>query len=197
MSLDGGWQQILPAGERLLWTDRPQAGLSVRDFLTGRLPFGLVFTLFAVFWTAAVSWVGQDFGAFNIMPLFGIPFILVGLHLIVGAPIWDAYERARSWYALTDEAAYIAADLLGKRTLKRFPIRDMNGIELEDGVSGTVWFQRDVQVHRASRRSQSGIRTRRTYMTTTKTGFKNITSPRKVYALIIQQSNNLARPAIS
>lgn len=187
MTADGGWQDILPPGERLLWHDRPRGSLTIADFLTGQLLFGGVFTAFAAFWISAVSWIGRDLGGFNFMPYFGIPFILVGLHVMIGQPIWEAYERTRSWYALTDQAGYIATELLGKRKLRRYPIVGMNGLELEDGAIGTVWFQRNVEIHRTTRRNRNGSAMRRSYPVTSKTGFTRIASPRMVYRLIVRQ----------
>ncbi|NMA97126.1 MAG: hypothetical protein GX970_03285 [Phyllobacteriaceae bacterium] len=32
-------------------------------------------------------------GALDLFPLFGLPFMFVGLHMAFGIPFWDAYER--------------------------------------------------------------------------------------------------------
>ena len=193
MTPDTGWQAFLSDGERMLWSGRPAGDIAISDFLTARLPFGLVFTAFALFWIAVASWMGQgtdEFGVFALFPLFGIPFVLVGLHLMIGMPLWDAYERSRSWYALSDQAAYIAVELFGKRRLKRYPISDMNALELEDGPVGTVWFNRDVQLHRTTRRRRRHAGSmHHTYTTTTRKGFKRIAGARTVYGLIVRQLN--------
>ncbi len=167
------------------------------DFLTTRLPFGLVFTAFALFWMATASWMGQKTGEFDLIgqvfPLFGIPFVLTGLYLMIGMPLWDAFERSHSWYALSDQAAYIATEIFGRRKLKRYPIADMDALELEDGAIGTVWFNREMQVYRKTRRRPGGAGMRRTYVSTTKTGFKRIETARSVYGLLVRQMNKLGQ----
>jgi hypothetical protein len=80
-----GWSDILSPGERLLWQARPAADIRLADFLSVRLPFGLVFWI-----TAALAMTRQTCG-FDVFPLFGVPFFVVGLHMAVGVPIWDAY----------------------------------------------------------------------------------------------------------
>ena len=198
----GGWSDVLTPGERLLWHDRPAGGAVIADFLTSRLPFGLFFTTFALFWIFAASWMGgnageSDFFPFDLFPLFGVPFVLVGLHMMIGIPFWDAYERSHSWYALTDQAAYIATELFGRRKLARYPLSDMNALELEDGTRGTVWFKRDVQVHTTTRHTRNGSPRRQTYMSSNRIGFKRIAAARMVYGRIVRLINEREQAASS
>jgi len=190
MSAERGWQSILPEAERLLWQGRPDGSIRLADFFTPRLPFALFFTAFAVFWMAVISQMGSGTGgALDLFPLFGLPFICVGLYIAFGIPLWDAYERRHAWYALTDEAAYIATELFGRRSLKRYPISEMNALELEDGQQGAVWFNRDVHVYRKTSSYRTTNSRRQAYSTTTRTGFKCIDAPRTVYQLMVRQLN--------
>ncbi|ODT82523.1 MAG: hypothetical protein ABS76_07860 [Pelagibacterium sp. SCN 64-44] len=194
MSQTVGWGDVLPQRERLLWHDHPASGVVIADFLTYRLLFGLVFTAFALFWTFAASWMGQSAGEadvfpFNLFPFFGVPFVLAGLYMMIGVPLWDAYERSRSSYALTNHAAYIATELFGRRKLTRYPVSDMNALELEDGALGTVWFKRDIQVHTTTRHTRNGSPRRQTYMSANRIGFKRISAARSVYGMIVRLMN--------
>lgn len=196
MAPSQGWTDFLAPGEKLLWQGRPAPGVRLGDFLTARLPFGLVFTAFAVFWIMATSAMTQNTSmGFEFFPLFGIPFVLVGLHQVIGAPLWDAYERTHSWYALSDQAAFIATELFGRRALKRIPLADMNALELEDGVEGTVWFKRETQVHTSTTRTKNGLPRHRTYTSQTRTGFKRIADARQVYGLIARQLSRQSQTA--
>ncbi|GHA30059.1 hypothetical protein GCM10007989_27170 [Devosia pacifica] len=200
MSAELGWKAVLPDQERLLWHARPSATIRMADFATARLPFGIVFTVFALFWmsmTAQMGRMGPAGGGLDLFPLFGVPFVLVGLYMAIGIPLWDAYERKNAWYALTDEAAYIATELFGRRSLKRYPISEMNALELEDGQQGTVWFNKHVEVHLRSRTYRRRASARQTYSTTTKVGFKYIDQPRIVYQLLIKQINRPDRAMAS
>ncbi|ODT68251.1 MAG: hypothetical protein ABS75_21090 [Pelagibacterium sp. SCN 63-23] len=167
------------------------------DFLTARLAFGFLFSAFALVWIVAASAIGNGVEGGDLFPLFGIPFVLIGLHLMIGVPIWDAYERSHSWYALSEEAAYIATELFGKRKLTRYAIADMNALELEDALSGTVWFRRDFQVHTTTRRSRNGSPYRQTHASTARIGFKRIDSARTVYGMILRLIRNLERNSVS
>lgn len=134
---------------------------------------------------------------FDIFPLFGVPFVLAGLYQMVGVPLWDAYERSHSWYALSEEAAYIATELFGRRKVVRHAIADMNALEFEDGPLGTVWFKRDVQVHMTTRKRRGDAPRRQSYMSATKTGFKRIQSARTVYGMIMRLMRNRERDLTS
>lgn len=162
-----GWSDILSPGERLLWQARPAADIRLADFLSVRLPFGLVFAGFAVFWiTAALAMTRQTSG-FDVFPLFGVPFFVVGLYMAIGVPIWDAYERSHSWYALSDRAAYVATELFGRRKMVRYPVSHMNALELEDGEVGTVWFRKETRVSTSQNYRANGVSRPRTHVYTT------------------------------
>jgi len=193
------WEDILEEGETILWQGRPTNGIRLSDFISFNLPFGLVFAAFAAFWiTTSAAMTGNAGMGFDLFPLFGVPFLLVGLYLAVGVPFWDAYERSNSWYTLTDRGAYIATELFGRRKLVRTSVADMNALELEDGPEGTVWFRKEFRVHTSTRRSRSGLPSRSTHTSMIRLGFKRITEVRKVYRLVAQlisQRDSVQPPA--
>ena len=93
---------LLP-GETILWYDRPGQGIMFarRDALL--IPFSLVWGGFAVFWEVIVL-SSKTSGVFA---LFGIPFVLVGLFIIFGRFLLDAWLRSKMGYALTDRRILI------------------------------------------------------------------------------------------
>jgi hypothetical protein len=134
----GDFSQSLLGGERVLWTGRPAQGLR----LTGRdallIPFSLVWGGFAVFWETMALRVPNAPVFFR---LWGVPFILVGLYLVVGRFFIDAWARGNTWYALTNRRILIErAGAFGKFTalnLDRLPESQMT--EHADG-RGTIIF---------------------------------------------------------
>src|SRR4051794_13692177 len=78
----------LAPGEALLWSGRPDPARMRKQF--GIWLFAVPWTVFALVWTglALSIWlVGPAAGAFRwgfgiAMPLFGIPFVLVGLFML-------------------------------------------------------------------------------------------------------------------
>ena len=101
----------LMAGEQILWSGRPQQGLffTPRDALL--IPFSIFWGGFAIFWEYSVLSIGAR-SSHARPPLFfalwGVPFILIGLFLIFGRFLLDAYLRSRITYALTNRRVLIA-----------------------------------------------------------------------------------------
>jgi hypothetical protein len=144
--------QSIVSGEKVLWQGAPGRGIRFRrsDFFL--IPFGLFFFGFAVFWeTTVLSTVGNAGNAppgFTlIFPVFGIPFILVGLYMVIGRFFWDAYRRKHSTYLLTNRRALIETQAFGRK-LVSVNLTDLDEVGLEerrDG-SGTVILGQDVQI---------------------------------------------------
>src|SRR6185503_18095227 len=68
--------------------------------------------------------------------LWGISFVLVGLYLIVGRFFVDAWQRARTYYALTDQRAIIISGLMS-RQVKSLPLRIMSDITFSERSDGS------------------------------------------------------------
>ena len=124
----------LSGSERLLWSGAPRPGVAFRPADAFLIPFSLMWGGFAFFWEAMV--LKSDGPVF--MKLWGIPFVLVGLYLIVGRFFHDAWKRARTTYAVTSDRVLILSSggekSLPLRTLAEFNIKSRG-----DG-SGTITF---------------------------------------------------------
>ena len=135
----------LLAGERLLWSGSPIPGFRILPGDLKNLASGCVFTGFAMFWTSAAFLMTRAGNApwfFRVVfPLFGTPFILVGLWILFGTPVSRA-RRARSMaYAITERRLIVVAEG-GSRTVNAFDLERIESttlIEGKDGV-GTISF---------------------------------------------------------
>jgi hypothetical protein len=116
--LDDPIANYLLKGESVAWRGRPKQGLMLmpRDGLL--IPFSLLWGGFAIFWEVTAL-NGKAPGFF---PLFGVPFVLIGLFLIFGRFLLDASLRSRTLYALTDRRVLIA---------RSGPWRSFNAINLD------------------------------------------------------------------
>jgi hypothetical protein len=131
-------------GERVLWSGRPAQGL----LFTGRdaflIPFSLLWGGFAVFWESTVLTTQKTPGFFA---LWGIPFVLVGLYLIAGRFLLDAWIRGGIFYAVTNKRILISrSGPFSKFTalsLDRLP--DANLSE-SSGGRGTIRFGQAAQM---------------------------------------------------
>jgi hypothetical protein len=107
----------LESGERLLWNGRPNSRrwLYAQDAVL--VPFSIMWGGFAIFWEASVL---SSSGARNsvIFPLWGVPFVLIGLYLMVGRFFARRWMRRRTLYAVTDQRviSIVPSWLRGERT---------------------------------------------------------------------------------
>ena len=166
-----GWAGILNPGERVIWQGQPDPA---PDFTGWRMSdglFGGAFAGFALFWM--VMALGQVPGGTFIglvFPLFGLPFLVLGLQRAGGERLWQAYMRRRTWYTLTTERAFIATNVLGRRQLAAYPITPATKLD-RDGRD--IWFATDIV------RSRRGTDRRRV-------GFTHLSDPARVEGLMRQ-----------
>jgi hypothetical protein len=137
--------RLLP-GERIFWTGAPPTGF----LLTGRdgflIPFSLLWGGFAIFWEwGVVTGMGKDHPAPGFFMLWGIPFVLIGLYMIFGRFIADAWMRGRTAYAVTNQRVLILRTAptfkFTAYALDRLP--ELSLEEKADG-RGTIRFQPSV-----------------------------------------------------
>ncbi|MCW1934371.1 hypothetical protein [Pararhodobacter zhoushanensis] len=184
-----GWEGLLAADERILWQGQPEPGILWRDLLSPLTLMGLFFLAFSTAWLFGVSvmlgnmpdrpllWPFRVF-----FPLIGGFFWLVGAYLLIGRLFWEARQRRRTWYTLTDRAAFIATQGPGRRALQRYGTEDMRAIELVDTTPGTVWFAQELIRYTTGNRRHGGVRRQQIHRK--RTGFRHIAEARHVFALM-------------
>jgi hypothetical protein len=133
----------LDAGERLLWCGQPRGGIRLRGQDALLIPFSLMWGGFACFWEfMALSVVAKAPGPVGIIfPLFGLPFVIIGLYMIFGRFIADARGRARTFYGVTNERVIIISGIFSRNT-KSLQLRTLTDVSLtqrSDG-SGSITF---------------------------------------------------------
>ena len=131
--------RLLGAGESLLWAGVPRQGLLLRPADAYMIPFSLLWGGFAFFWEASVVRGGAPF----FFALWGIPFVLVGIYLVVGRFFVDARARADTFYGLTNQRAIIVSGIFTRSvtSLNLRTLTDVSLVERTDG-SGTLLFGR-------------------------------------------------------
>jgi hypothetical protein len=138
----------LSPGEKLLWSGKPRDGFMFRASDIFTIPFSLFFLGFAAFWTLAVgSGILESYSrgeaplfAF-IFPLCGIPFVAMGLYILLGRFWVEKALRARTSYGVTNERAIIVSGLFSRtvKSLNLSALPDVSMSERRDG-SGTISF---------------------------------------------------------
>jgi hypothetical protein len=126
---------ILNPGEKLLWADKPKRGIILKASDAIMIPFSLLWGGFAIVWETIAIIANTPW----FFKLFGIPFVVAGLYLMVGRFFIDAGKRAKTTYALTNDRVIIKT---GQDSIKSLQIRTLPDISLDlkkDG-SGSILF---------------------------------------------------------
>lgn len=136
----------LASGERVTWAEQPIPGRLARSALPIML-FAIPWTLFALFWIGG-AWAAtsRGGGADQLFPLFGLPFVLVGVAML-SSPYWAARSAKRTAYVLTDRRAIVMrSEWTGMtvRSFEREKLGDLRRTQDADG-SGDLVFTQDVQ----------------------------------------------------
>lgn len=118
-------------GERVVWTDRPPQGIRFASFDLFLVPFSLMWGGFAIFWEI----MAVAYGAGLFFALWGIPFVLIGLYLIVGRFLHDAAIRRRQIYAVTNKRVLILKSQR-RSGLRSLDIERLPTLDLREGTNG-------------------------------------------------------------
>ena len=137
----------LEQNEQLLWAGRPAQGIRLRKSDVFMIPFSLMWGGFAIFWevTALTGVIKSSDGEYSItamiFPLFGIPFVLIGLYIMIGRFFVDAKLRKGTFYGVTEDRVIIVSRLFGK-TISSFDLQTMPSISMnqKDDGSGNIVF---------------------------------------------------------
>ncbi|MFL6601592.1 MAG: hypothetical protein ACJ8R9_09680 [Steroidobacteraceae bacterium] len=141
----------LRRSEKLIWSGRPRQGVFLTQRDAGMIPFSLMWGGFSFFWEfKAVSSGGPLFFA-----LWGVPFVLVGLYMIVGRFFYEAMLRSRTYYGLTNERVIIISGL-SSRTVKSLQVQTLTDVSLSEEASGTGTITFGPNMSYSGRRSNAG-----------------------------------------
>lgn len=101
------------------------------------VPFSLLWGGFAFFWEYSVVSKGAPY----FFTLWGIPFVAVGLYIIVGRFFVDSYQRARTYYGVTDQRVIILGGLTN-REVKSITLQGLSDTSLNERSdrSGSITF---------------------------------------------------------
>ena len=108
--------------------------MSAQDYFL--IPFSIFWCGFSIFWET-MTFVGSAPFFFK---LWGIPFVLIGLYLVLGRFFVDARRRARTFYGLTDRRAIIV--VAGRtRSVKSIDLSTQQSIDLSESGDGRGTIQ--------------------------------------------------------
>lgn len=136
-------QSELESGESLVWSGTADPRRAAMSAIPAAL-FGIPFAGFALFWMsqafrATNAMAGHSHNSFvsgfKVFPLFGIPFLLVGL-AIVFAPLWAYITGAKTVYAVTNRRVMLISGSKN-RAVKSFTPADIASVEHRERPDGS------------------------------------------------------------
>ena len=135
-------QSELQSGESLYWTGTADPRRAALSALPASI-FGIPFAGFALFWitqayhaTSSMSNSNNAFAkGFAVFPIFGLPFFLVGLGIIL-APLWAFLKGANTVYAVTNQRVMIITGG-GNRSVKSYTPADIVSVEHRERPDGS------------------------------------------------------------
>ncbi len=152
--------EVSSSGESVVWSGQPDplrlAMKSVPVFI-----FAIPWTAFSLFWIYGASGFQfpPDFseGGFSFFPLFGLPFVLVGLAMFF-SPIYQYINAFRTTYIITNKTVRVLRSGRTKK-VETYPgndIQNIQRIERTDG-SGDIIFKQDISYDNRGKTRMSPI----------------------------------------
>ncbi|MHB1459700.1 MAG: hypothetical protein ACYC1M_00245 [Armatimonadota bacterium] len=180
----------LADGESIKWVGQPDPTKLVSSADWFIIPFSLFWCGFAVFWEAmALKGIlsSRDETPFPwIFPLFGIPFVLVGLYMLFGRFIAKRYMRQRTYYVVTNQRVLSLVEFFKPRVNSLFlsALPTIN-VSSEGPGTGSLIFMTQI----GNRGNQMGFDTGMDFMSQNSlglVGFFDIHDVQSVAALILK-----------
>ncbi len=172
----------LDSDEDVLWCDKPTKILvfSTADIFTTM--FGFVWLSFSIFWTvtAFMATNDADDAVFSIFPVFGLPFVFIGMYLLFFRYVISAIQRKRMIYAITNKRVLIV-HTGRKQYVQEYRYTDISNVQMKcdnNDVGSIFFFSGALRYNRngSSYASTSGV-----------FGIKNT---KKVYKILSQCMEN-------
>lgn len=129
----------LDGDEQLLWSGSPRRGVVFRQSDVFLIPFSLLWGGFALFWETIALMMMVGAGGHPvafIFPLFGLPFVIIGLYLMFGRFWVDARIRARTFYGVTTKRIIIISGLFSRK-IKSLDLRTLTDISFTERTDRT------------------------------------------------------------
>jgi hypothetical protein len=141
LDYSSAFSACLDPGEKVLWAGQPRQGIFLRASDALAIPFSLLWGGFAIFWETTVLKSmdhRRNMPPFIeiLFPLWGIPFVVIGLYIIFGRFFVDAWRRRQTWYGVTDRRALVLRTG-SRRTTTSFELRSISEVKLQEHADGT------------------------------------------------------------
>lgn len=130
--------------ERVLWEGKPNINVMFTGMDYFLVPFSLIWCTFAIFWemgTLELLPFSNNNEIPTFLPLFGIPFVLIGLYFVFGRFLYKRFKKKNTFYAITNKRVLIVTNLKNKSMQSKYinTINSINYSQKNNGM-GTIRF---------------------------------------------------------
>jgi hypothetical protein len=169
------WETIefeLDRNENLIWADGPVFLFNHAKTAIPTMLFGIPFFAFSIFWINGAMETVPGSAEFSLLhyafPLFGVPFVLVGLTMLL-APLWQIFKARSIIYAITDKRLIIREATPFKR-IRSWPLNSIGKLTRNGTADGPgdLYFTDEIG------RNSDGDKT------ITKIGFIGVSEPKRL-----------------
>ncbi len=135
-------EENLMDGESILWKGKPQ----IKIFTIADIPI----TIFALFWCGFVTmWeinaikMSPKTPGFDFFPIFGLPFVIVGLYLLIGRFFYRYFNLKNTHYFVTNKRIVELTKFFGKNISREIFLDSLTGVEktVEKNGASTIFFK--------------------------------------------------------
>ncbi len=136
--------QYMTDSEYILWKGKPDSGIIFTDTDKALIPFSVFWLAFSVFWEVTAL----SAGAPGFFALFGLPFVAIGVYMLIGRFFADARRRAKTAYVVTNKKIIrLSGNKIDILDGKQMPPMH---VEIHKNGNGTISFgQNHIQNHGA------------------------------------------------
>ena len=132
----------LDTNEDILWCDKPCKTFifTTSDIFTTL--FGVVWLAFSIFWVVSAYFATEEAeGVFNLFPWFGLPFVFVGLYLLIFRHFVSYVKRKNMIYALTNKRAMIV-HIGSRKYVQEYRYENISNIQMkcDENDVGSIYF---------------------------------------------------------
>ena len=135
-------QSELQPGESITWAGTADARRAAMTALPATL-VGIPFAAFALFWMTTALHASRGFShasnafakSFTIFPVFGLPFLLVGVGIVL-APLWAYLKGRNTVYAVTNRRVMIISGD-NSRSVRSYTPADIVAVEHRERPDGS------------------------------------------------------------
>ena len=128
-------ERELEPDEELIWVGQPIPIYFTASSIAAVL-FAIPWTLFALFWICGTAGFKiPAFGPEMLFPLFGVPFVLVGLGMFC-SPLFVRAWLKKTAYVITDQRAIIFAGAFFSTKIVSFPPEELGKLQRKEKADG-------------------------------------------------------------